>query len=58
MQASPPPATNTSITTGTLSQLLNISRDLARKYLNNLAADGTLRPEGVRATKRYVMVNP
>ena len=51
-------STNTSITTGTLSQLLNISRDLARKYLNNLAADGTLRPEGVRATKRYVMVNP
>ena len=48
-------ATNTSITTGTLSQLLNISRDLARKYLNNLTSDGILRPEGVRATKRYVL---
>ena len=50
--------TNTSITTGTLSHLLNISRDLARKYLNILVADGTLRPEGVRATKRYVLVKP
>jgi hypothetical protein len=50
--------TNAFITTGTLSHLLNISRDLARKYLNLLVADGTLRPEGVRATKRFVLVKP
>lgn len=42
------------ITTGQLSQLLHISRDRARMYLNQLVADGVLRREGVRATVRFV----
>ena len=50
-------AAHDALTTGELSQLLHISKDRARTYLNKLVTDGILRKEGVRAMTKYVRIS-